>query len=45
MKKTYTQPLIELELTNIDDVVLASSFTSGFGGDVDPNEVEKVWPF
>ena len=45
MKKTYAQPLIEFELTNIDDVLLASGFTTGFGGDTDPNEVESVWPF
>ena len=45
MKKTYTQPLINLELLDLDDVLLASGFTIGFGGDTDPNEVESVWPF
>ena len=45
MKKTYTQPLINLELLDFDDVLLASGFTTGFGGDTDPNEVESVWPF
>lgn len=45
MKKTYTQPLINLELLDLDDVLLASGFTTGFGGDTDPNEVESVWPF
>ena len=45
MKKTYAQQLISLELINFDDVILASSFEKGFGGDTDPNEVESVWDF